>query len=174
VLAVEAPRALFNVIEALRASGVGRHIADYLGEWPALSAKKTSLRRARPDTPPDWHQDGAFLGDGIRTVNVWTALTHCGVDAPSVEVFARPFDALVETGTDNAVFQWSVSAEQAQRIGTGDVVLPVFAPGDAMLFNQLTLHRTGILPTMTEDRIALESWFFAPSAYPLEQVPIAF
>ena len=106
------------------AAGLGELVGEYLGEWPALSAKKTSLRRARPDSPTEWHQDGAFLGDGIRTVNAWTALTPCGRDAPGVEVFARPFDEIVATGTDDALFNWSVSPEQAQRLGTGDVVKP--------------------------------------------------
>jgi len=174
VLAVEAPRALFQVIEALRSTGLGDVIAQYLGEWPALSAKKTSLRRARPDSQSEWHQDGAFLGDGTRTVNVWTALTPCGVDAPSVDVFARAFEEIVPTGTDDAIHTWSVSRGQAERLGTGDVVRPVFDAGDALLFNQLTLHRTGTSPAMTRDRYAIESWFFAPSTYPYEQVPIEF
>ncbi len=174
VLAVEAPRALFHIIETLRAAGLGDLVGEYVGEWPALSAKKTSLRRARPDSPTEWHQDGAFLGDGIRTVNAWTALTPCGRDAPGVEVFARPFAEIVATGTDDALFNWSVSPEQAERLGTADVVSPEFAAGDALLFNQLTLHRTGVSPKMTRERYAIESWFFAPSTYPLEQVPIAF
>ncbi len=174
VLAVEAPRSLFHVVEAMRGCGVGQVIADYVGEWPALSAKKTSLRRARPDSPTEWHQDGAFLGDGIRTVNVWTALTRCGSRAPGVDVFARRFGEIVATGTDDALFDWSVSPEQATRLGTVDVIRPEFDAGDALLFDQMTLHRTGISPEMTEERFALESWFFAPSTYPLEQVPIAF
>jgi hypothetical protein len=132
------------------------------------------LRRARPDSQTEWHQDGAFLGNGPRTVNVWTALTPCGADAPSVDVFARPFREIVATGTDDALFNWSVSPEQAERLGTGDVVRPTFGPGDALMFNQLTLHRTGISPTMTRERFAVESWFFAPSTYPYEQVPITF
>jgi Phytanoyl-CoA dioxygenase (PhyH) len=174
VLAVEAPHALFMVIEALGQSRVTQVIGAYFGEPPALSAKKTSLRRAEPGAQTEWHQDGAFLGDGTRTVNVWTALTPCGVDAPSVDVFARPFADIVATGTDGARYDWSVSAEEAERAGTSDVVRPVFAAGDALLFNQLTLHRTGVSPEMTRDRYALESWFFAPSTYPHEQVPIAF
>ena len=172
VLAVEAPRALFHAIDALEGSGVIDHIAGYLGERPALSAKKTSLRRAGPDSPTEWHQDGSFLGEGIRTVNVWTALTPCGRDAPSIDVFARPFREIVATGTDDALFSWSVSELAAQRLERDDVVRPVFQPGDALLFNQLTLHRTGIASTMSHDRYALESWFFAPSTYPYEQVPI--
>lgn len=174
VLAVESPRALFHVIRALRASGVGEVIAEYFGEWPALSAKKTSLRRARPDSQSEWHQDGAFLGDGTRTVNVWTALTPCGVDAPSVDLFARPFEEIVPTGTEDAAHTWSVSRTQAERLETDDVVRPEFAAGDSVMFNQLTLHRTGVSPSMTDERYALESWFFAPSTYPMEQVPIVF
>ncbi len=175
VLAVDSPRPFFNVLGALRESGIGEVIAQYLGEWPALSAKKTTLRRARPDAPPpNWHQDGAFLGEGIHTVNVWTALTPCGVDAPTIEVFARPFDEIVATGTDEADFSWSVGSEQAERLDRGDVMWPEFAPGDSLLFNQLTLHRTGVSASMTRSRYALESWFFAPSTYPFEQVPIAF
>ena len=174
VLGVEAPRVLFQAIEALHAAGVGDLIRGYVGEWPALSAKKTTLRRAGPDSPTEWHQDGAFLGAGIRTVNVWTALTSCGTDAPGVDVFARRFDHIVETGTDDALFNWSVSPEQAERLDVHDVVRPEFEAGDALLFDQMTLHRTAISPTMTDIRYALESWFFAPSSYPFEQVPIAF
>ncbi len=174
VLACEAPRPFFHVIEALRATPVGDTLAEYFGEWPALSAKKTSLRRAAPDSQSEWHQDGAFLGNSTRTVNVWTALTPCGVDAPSVDVFARPFDAIVPTGTDDAMHTWSVSRAQAERLDTHDVVRPVFDAGDALLFDQFTLHRTAATPSMTRERYALESWFFAPSTYPYEQVPLLF
>jgi hypothetical protein len=174
VLAVEAPRPLFRVIEAFKAARLGDLIASYLGEWPAISAKKTSLRRAMPTSPTEWHQDGAFLGTDIKTVNAWVALTPCGVDAPGIDVYARRFHDLVATGTDNALFSWSVSPEQAERIGTADVVRPTFAAGDALLFDQLTLHRTGISPEMTRDRYAIESWFFAPSTYPTDQIAIEF
>ena len=38
----------------------------------------------------------------------------------------------------------------------------------------MTLHRTGVSPGMTRTRYAIESWFFAPSTYPQDQVPILF
>ncbi len=174
VLACEAPRPMFNAIEALRATPIGETIAEYFGEWPALSAKKTSLRRAQPDSQSEWHQDGAFLGPDTRTVNVWTALTPCGVDAPSVDVFARRFNEIVATGTEDAMHTWSVSRAQAQRLGAEDIVRPEFDAGDALMFDQFTLHRTSTSPSMTRDRYALESWFFAPSTYPYEQVPLLF
>lgn len=174
VLSVESPRTLFDVISAFQAAGIGELLEGYFGEWPAISAKKSTLRIASPDSPTEWHQDGAFLGSETRTVNVWTALTPCGVEAPGIDVFARPFDGIVKTGGDTARFDWSVSPDQAELLQRGDIERPSFGPGDALIFNQLTLHRTGLSPTMTKDRYAIESWFFAPSTYPYEQVPILF
>ena len=57
-----------------------------MGERPALSVKKSTLRRVPVDTQTDWHQDGAFIGEDIRTCNGWIALTDCGGDPPGVEL----------------------------------------------------------------------------------------
>ena len=51
---------------------------------------------------------------------------------------------------------------------------PEFAPGDALLFDHLFLHRTAVDPEMTKERHAIETWFFAPSAYPDGQIPLVF
>ncbi|MEQ8842883.1 MAG: phytanoyl-CoA dioxygenase family protein [Acidimicrobiales bacterium] len=175
VHAVDSPRAWFHVVETLRATGIGDVIAGYLGERPALSAKKTTLRRAGPDCRNGWHQDGAFLGKSTRSVNVWTSLTDSGVDAPGLDVVHRSFEEILETGTEGAQFTWSVSEQLAREKG-GDVLeRPVFNAGDAMLFDEKTLHQTGRDPeTMTKTRYALETWFFAPSTYPHEQIPVCF
>ena len=57
--------------------------------------------------------------------------------------------------------------------GTG-VVRPVFEAGDALLFDHMFLHRTASDPAMSSERYAVETWFFAPSAYPEDQVPLVF
>jgi len=174
LLLADSPRSLFDVIETLSSIDIGRLLADYMGEWPALSFKKSTLRRAPANGETEWHQDGAFLGSATRTVNVWLACSHCGVEAPSLDVVARRLDELVEPGTDGAAFAWSVGPAAADRAARGTVVRPIFAPGDALLLDQLTLHRTGVGPGMTRARYAVESWFFAPSTYPHDQVPIVF
>lgn len=174
VLSVESPRALAHIVAALHASGLGPVLADYLGEWPMLSAKKSTLRRATPRSLTGWHQDGAFMGTDIKTVNAWIALTACGERAPSIDVFCRTFDHVVEPGTEDAEWNWSVGDQVAARIGLELVHRPVCEPGDAVLFDHLTLHRTGVDPEMTEERVAIESWFFAPSTYPGQQIPILF
>jgi hypothetical protein len=52
-------------------------------------------------------------------------------------------------------------------------VSPSFSAGDALLFDQLFVHRTGIQPGMTKPRYAIEAWHFAGSTFPSRQIPIA-
>jgi hypothetical protein len=172
---VDSPHALFELIETFQDAGVDRALTEYLGERPALSVKKCTLRRVPTDTSADWHQDGAFLGAGIRTVNVWLSLSHCGTDAPGLDVVPRRLDHIVETGKCGAQFDWSVGPELVERVAADSgIVRPIFEPGDALLFDDFFLHQTGVSPGMTLERYAIESWFFAPSTYPDDQIPILF
>ena len=59
----------------------------------------------------------------------------------------------------------------AALAGDTPVVRPEFGAGDVLFFDDLFLHRTAVSPEMTKDRYAIESWCFAPSAYPPRQVP---
>lgn len=173
VHAVDAPRALFRHMDALSAVGFDRMLLDYFGERVGISAKKSTLRRTEPGALSGWHQDGAFLGTDTRSLNIWTALSPCGEDAASLDVFPRRFDRLVEMGGPD-IFDWSVSNETAATYGIESVVRPVFDIGDALLFDQMTLHRTGVDPSMTKTRYAIEMWCFAASTYPHEQVPLCW
>jgi ectoine hydroxylase-related dioxygenase (phytanoyl-CoA dioxygenase family) len=123
----------------------------------------------------NWHQDGAFLGMDIRTVNVWITLSDCGIEAPGLDVVPRRLDALLPTGTEGAIFDWS-TGDPVVRAAAGDtpVVRPQFRAGDALLFDQMFMHRTAADPAMKHDRYAIESWFFAPSRYPQDQLGLVF
>ena len=61
-----------------------------------------------------------------------------------------------------------------RRRGMLGIQRPIFEPGDALLFDELFLHQTAADPSMPNNRFAIESWFFGPSHYPDEYVPIAF
>ena len=174
IWAADSPRMMFELADTFERLGVRKLVQDYLGERPALSMNKTVLRRARPGKGgADWHQDGAFLGSDIRSLNVWLSLSHCGENAPGMDMVPRRLDGIIETGGEGANFDWSVAPGDAERAaGDAGVVRPLFAPGDVLLFDHLFLHRTASEPTMTDTRYAIESWFFAPSAYPEKQVPI--
>jgi len=171
VFAADSPRALFEFLETVHEIGLDELITGYLGERPALSVEKTTLRLVDTATQhPEWHQDGAFLGGGVRTVNAWFALSHCGRDAPGLDVIPQRVPrvfATGQTGDAETFFDWVVSAETIARELPGvQVWRPEFQAGDVLLFDHVTLHRTANSPAMPNPRYAIESWFFAPSVYP--------
>jgi hypothetical protein len=175
VLVADSPRLMYELLETLEEVGLRRLIAEHFDERPLLSMNKSTLRRVPLDTSADWHQDGAFLGEGIRTVNVWLSLSHCGRDAPGLDIVPRRLDQIVETGTEGASFPWSVAPDKVEQAGgASSVVRPIFEPGDVLLFDDLFLHRTAIDPGMTRERYAIETWFFAASTYPGKQIPFVF
>ncbi len=62
-------------------------------------------------------------------MNVWLALSDCGVDAPGLDVVARRLD-LVDSGTEGAIFDWSVGRPVVERAaGANGIVRPVFRRG---------------------------------------------
>jgi Phytanoyl-CoA dioxygenase (PhyH) len=190
VLAVDSPRAMFDVIEAFEECGVGDLVRHYFEEPAALLAKKWTLRRIPHDaSPSDWHQDGSFMGKDIRSLDVWVALSHCGDDAPGIDVVGRRLEEIVERGTEGAHLKWTVGRGVVDRVAEGSVVRPIFEPGDALIFDHMNLHCTAVDPGMINDRYAIEAWFFAPSTYasmtnmytedeemkiPADQIPIAY
>jgi hypothetical protein len=175
VWTVESPRVMFDFLEVLDRAGLRPLITGYLGERPALTLKKWTLRRTHPLPFADWHQDGAFLGDGIRTINLWLSLSHCGDDAPGLDLLPRRLDHIVETGSGGAIFPWSVGPGTVEEAAEGvPVIRPLFEPGDALLFDEMFLHRTATDETMTRNRYAIETWFFAPSVYPGDQIPFVW
>lgn len=185
VLAVDAPGALFDLIETFDAIGIGALVREYLGEEPAILARKWTLRRVPCDGDHgDWHQDGAFMGRNIRSLNVWVALSECGVDAPGIDIVGRRLDDIVPTGTHGARMSWTVSPTVVDEVAQGTIARPGFSPGDVLLFDHLNLHRTAVDPGMVRDRHAIEAWFLAPSTYaamtsnddelPESQLPIVY
>ena len=94
-------------------------------------------------------------------------------DTPALEVVPRRIDHVVPTGTPGAPFETFVSPTVVDEVSAEvGVARPRFAAGDALIFDHLYLHQTYIRPTMTRERYALESWFFAPSVFPADQIPL--
>jgi hypothetical protein len=169
IWAADSPRLMFEMLEAFERVGLLGLARQYLGEPPAISMQKCTLRKQIPPetaAQPGWHQDGAFLGD-VRALNVWLSLSHCGDDAPGLYLVPRRLDHIVPTGTRGAIFDWVVSPAMAEEAAAGEEILkPIFEPGDVMLFDELYLHATAADPGMSKPRYAVESWFFGPSAFP--------
>lgn len=175
VLTADSPRGFFHLVDTLAELGIDRLIAAFLGERPAVSAEKCTLRRVKAEGGSAWHQDGAFLGADIRALNLWVTLSACGRDAPGLDIIPRRIPGILPTGTPGAQFSWSVSQELVDvEFADLEILRPQFEPGDAVFFDHLCLHRTALEAGMTQTRYALENWFFAPSCYPTTQTGICF
>ena len=185
IMTVESPPALFDLLEVFGEVGIDRLVREYFAESPAILARKATLRRVTPAKMAGWHQDGAFMGAGIRSLNIWITLTGCGRDAPGLEVVGRRVDELVPS-RGGAHAAWGINAKDAEAFGGQDIEKPLFDAGDAMLFDHFLVHRTAFNAGMTRDRFAIETWLFAPSTYgamrernddghsPRNQIPILY
>jgi len=172
LLAADSPGLSFELSELLAAAGLPGLVEGYLGEPPLLTVDKTTLRRAEPSTAGAWHQDGAFMGQ-VKALNLWLSLSHCGDTAPGLDVVPRRLEAYVQTQTEEARLRNQVSQRMAEEAADGAPILrPLFDPGDALLFDELFLHKTASDPGMREPRYAVESWFFAPSGFPRDYAPL--
>lgn len=171
---IDSPRGTFEVVEALQ--GVNRtFITPYLGQRPVMGSYKWTLRRITPDCVGEWHQDGRVLGD-VRVANVWIALARCGgdTDAPGLEVVPQRLDGYLVSGTDGAVLDFSIGQSRLEARVAAAIADPVYEPGDALIFDERTAHRTGSRPGLTSVRHSIEAWFFSPSAYPEAQTAFVF
>jgi hypothetical protein len=173
VLAVDSPKLGFQMLEMFERAGLPRLVHDYLGEPAAISAQKTTLRKAEPQVGGAWHQDGAFMGE-VRALNLWLSLSRCGDESPGLDIVPRRLDDLVAAGTEGTFLSYQVSQQNAEEAaGNRPIVRPIFEPGDALFFDELCLHQTGSDPEMPNPRFAIESWFFGGSAFPGEYAPVA-
>jgi hypothetical protein len=162
------------VFEIFEKANLRQIVGEYLGEPPATSADKTTLRKADPSVPGAWHQDGKFLGD-VNSVNLWLSLSHCGDTAPGMDLVPRRLEEIVDAGVgDEGFSRIVVTHEKAVELaGDTGIIRPIFEPGDAMFFDHLYLHQTASDPEMPNPRFAIESWFFGPSAFPGDYISLA-
>ncbi len=173
LLAVDSPRCCATMLGLFERAGVPELVEAYLGERAAISVHKTTLRKAEPAVSGAWHQDGAFMGP-VRSLNLWLSLSRCGDEAPGLDIVPRRLETYLATGTEGAELTWTISDDLASEAADGaGVIRPVFEPGDALLFDELFLHKTGSDPAMPNPRFAVESWFFGGSAFPADYAPIA-
>jgi len=172
LLAVDSPALSAALLELFRGAGLPPLAESYLGEPALVAADKSTLRRADPAVSGGWHQDGKFMGE-VNALNVWLSLSHCGDVAPGLDIVPRRFSEHVTTQTDEAFLDNVVSQRMAEEAaGDTPILRPIFEPGDALLFDDLFLHKTASDPSMPNPRFAVENWFFGPSAFPKDYIPL--
>jgi len=174
ILTADAPLLFHDLIDAFTDAGLIEIIAGYLGERPTLTFNKSVVRRL-VGSAPTWHQDGRFIGSEVRSLNVWLSLSDCGGDTSTagLDVVPKRFHDLLDTEGHGSTFLHSIGDalidREAAEVG---VATPRFHPGDALVFDERFVHRTSVRPGLTGVRHAIESWFFAPSHFPSQYVPL--
>lgn len=175
-MCVEAPSVAEALLQLYEAHGLKELVGEYLGEPPCLSVKKWVLRRSRlPVAEAGWHQDGAFMGTNLNSINMWIPLNECGGEtgAPGLDVVPLRLHKIASA--EGAQFDWSVSDSLvSSRYADSRPQMPVFNAGDAFFFDHFYLHRTQYRTDFTKLRYAIETWFFGSSNFPKNQIPLAW
>ncbi len=178
VLAVDSPGALFDLTNTFERAGLRALLTEYLGDRPVASVTKCVLRRLPAKQSVGWHQESFYLGEGVRALNVWVALTPAGDSAPGLELLPKRLrhDIGNRSGEDQKTMMSAhLTSDEVEQVGEGTAtVTPTFRPGDALLFDEYLVHRTSVTPEMNRARYSIESWFFAPNGFPLAFGPMVF
>ncbi len=120
IWAADSPRLMFDMLDMFERVGLREVITGYLGERPAISVNKCTLRKVDASAGTAWHQDGAFLGDGVRALNVWMSLSRLRTSTRPASTSSRDGSTTSSaTGTEGAIFEWSV-ADQVAREAAGE------------------------------------------------------
>jgi hypothetical protein len=173
ILMVDCPRGLFEITEGLKEAGWDVLAQDYLGGRLLMTENKWSLYRIPPRRAynPMWHQEASvFPKRPIRALNAWTAFSSCGRDAPGLRVIPERVNRVIAPARGYVLDPAAVAA----AIGNAVPVAPDFGPGDALVFDEMALHSPYYAEGMTENRYAMEAWFFAPGGHPTELGALVF
>jgi ectoine hydroxylase-related dioxygenase (phytanoyl-CoA dioxygenase family) len=136
--------------------------------------QRTLVKRDERTPGLNWHQDAAFFRGRCRALNVWTALTPCGEQCPGLSVIPTRLETVLdpEHRAHMARSERTISVVERLTREIG-VASPRFEPGDAILFDEMTLHRTSARRWNVPFRDVAITWFFAPSRFPAHGEPLA-
>ncbi len=173
---------LFELIEVYRQSGLLAAVEGYLGSRPVLFAERIKLRRLQREQDRyaaiPWHQDAAFFGRKSHAVNCWAAVTPCGENNPGLSILPCRSEQLhgwsLENGHAPLDYGRAVSSEAFDALLEQHTPVDcILQPGDAVLFDEMTVHQTLVRPWRRDEQVVTISWFFPPSGFPGWGTPLA-
>jgi len=175
-MCMESPGVAEVLLDLYDSMGLKQILTEYLEEAPCVSVKKWVLRRTKlPISEDGWHQDGAFMGTDIKSLNMWLTLTHCGAqtEAPGLDIVPGRTQEIINA--EGAAFEWSSGPEAVEAaLGGKAYISPEFNSGDALFFDHFNLHRSQFRDHFSKPRHAIETWFFGSESFPKGQIPIAW
>jgi Phytanoyl-CoA dioxygenase (PhyH) len=177
------PPALADLLAIYRSRGFSDTLRTYLGGRPVMHAHRIKLKRNVREFGLPWHQDGAYFLGRCQAVNAWVALTEVGANCPGLDIVPRRQDevlgftpemlASLDRQPELAYLKDRSPQRLSDILDTTRESTPILQPGDAVMFDEMTLHRTGTVPWNVPSRDVALTWFFAPSRYPRNGSPVA-
>jgi hypothetical protein len=173
---------LFELLEVYRQSGLIDAVEGYLGSRPVLFAERIKLRRLEREQDKyaaiPWHQDAAFFGCKSHAVNCWAAVTPCGENNPGLSILPCRSEKLHGWNLENGHAPLDYGREVSSQ--AFDALLEqhppvdcILRPGDAVLFDEMTVHQTLVRPWRRDEQVVTISWFFPPACFPGWGTPLA-
>lgn len=173
-LTATTPIIIDKILALYDRKGLKNLLNEYFENEPCVSIYKWVLRKAMsPPVPIDFHQDGAFMGSGIDSLNLWVSLSDCGgdSDAPGMDFVPVRLKSDFAKGTGS--MNWTVAESAVHDVyGEQAVVAPRFNRGDGLFFDHFLVHRTQHVADCVSNRYAVETWFFDSVNFPKNQIPV--
>lgn len=173
---------LLKLYQAYKSAGLLDVINEYQGGQAVMMAERARVNR-RPTDPAlvhfglPWHQDMPFFGRKSFAVNCWSALTDCGGDNIGLRIVPRRLNHAIGWDHDGpaALDYGAISREEIlETVNQGKNIIPVFKAGDAILFDEMTLHGTKRPKYDFGVRYTASTWFFHWSNAPEKSIPLGF
>lgn len=176
------PSETFEMFEIFEDSGLLDAVRTYHdGESVVMAQRLKIARRLAKHNAPGglpWHQDVNFFGAKCYAVNCWAAVTQCGIDNPTLGFIPRREEASIGWDPTSGEASLRVGVEPLVQkvqeiVKTTPEVQVIFEPGDAALFDEMTIHRTASREFKVPQQIVTTSWFFNPAFAPDKITPLA-
>ena len=141
-----------------------------------LVQKRVPVRNGMLGLP--WHQDVNFFTEQVYGINCWAGITSCGFNNRTLRLIPKrvnqrigwhsPESAPLNYGND-------IPKEEIDKLaGSAGIQKPKLNPGDALLFDEMTMHASAYGEQETEDQIIAVCWFFDAARFPFQSgVPLA-
>jgi len=167
-------RMVATLANVYRQRGVLDLIERYIGSTPIGLSNRSVVKRDEPSLGLAWHQDASFFGGPCGSLALWIALTECGRDCPSLMLVPARVDRVLDMDHTTVKPSTVIKAELPSVLGIRKPVRPLLYPGDAIVFDEMTVHCTGSGWNAPFRDVAI-TWFFARDRVPeMRADPIAF
>ena len=176
------PHTFFALLNIYHECGLLDALRGYLDDEPVVFAQRSKLRQHRAERDKyaaiPWHQDVNFFGRKSYAVNCWAAITPCGDDNPGLNIVPVRTDKRHGWDGDDGIapldYGRSLTPEELDLLrGDQPIAHPVLQPGDALLFDEMTVHQTALGRWVRPEQHVTISWFFRASGFPDWGTPLA-